>query len=157
MQPHNSHPQNEFLNTLRKERKRLEVYLVNGIRLTGIIESFDQFLVTLRTPGGMQGIYKQAISTIQLDTGHRPAPRAPREDGGRDGLRGNVRDGGHDGARDGVREAPRYERPQRPARDASTDAPPVVVTRKRRALVGHTPQHTPEHTDKAPVTTPEQD
>ena len=71
-----SHPQNDFMNAARKERKRVEIYLVNGIRLTGCIESFDQYLVMLRTPVGLQGIYKRAISTIQLDTGTRPAPRA---------------------------------------------------------------------------------
>jgi len=69
-----SHPQNDFMNAARKERKRVEIYLVNGIRLTGCIESFDQYLVMLRTPVGLQGIYKRAISTIQLDTGTRPAP-----------------------------------------------------------------------------------
>lgn len=69
--PAESHPQNDFINSARKERKRVEIYLVNGIRLTGCIESFDQYLVMLRTPVGLQGIYKRAISTIQLDTGGR--------------------------------------------------------------------------------------
>ena len=49
-----SHPQNDFMNAARKERKRVEIYLVNGIRLTGCIESFDQYLVMLRTPVGLQ-------------------------------------------------------------------------------------------------------
>lgn len=81
--PAESHPQNDFINSARKERKRVEIYLVNGIRLTGCIESFDQYLVMLRTPVGLQGIYKRAISTIQLDTGGSrpggsgPAGRAP--------------------------------------------------------------------------------
>ncbi|QND94675.1 RNA-binding protein Hfq [Burkholderia cenocepacia] len=81
--PAESHPQNDFINSARKERKRVEIYLVNGIRLTGCIESFDQYLVMLRTPVGLQGIYKRAISTIQLDTGGSrpggggPAARAP--------------------------------------------------------------------------------
>ncbi len=75
--PAESHPQNDFINSARKERKRVEIYLVNGIRLTGCIESFDQYLVMLRTPVGLQGIYKRAISTIQLDTGgSRPAAAA---------------------------------------------------------------------------------
>ncbi len=78
MQLEDSNPQNGFLNTLRKERKRVQVYLVNGIRLIGSIESFDPFVVMLSTPGGMQAIYKQAISTIQLDTGTRPAASAAR-------------------------------------------------------------------------------
>ncbi|CAG4918735.1 RNA chaperone Hfq [Paraburkholderia gardini] len=83
-----SHPQNDFMNAARKERKRVEIYLVNGIRLTGCIESFDQYLVMLRTPVGLQGIYKRAISTIQLDTGTRPAPRAGRPSHGEHTTRG---------------------------------------------------------------------
>ncbi|MGO4814007.1 RNA chaperone Hfq, partial [Cupriavidus sp. 2MCAB6] len=72
MQLDDTNPQNSFLNTTRKERKRVQVYLVSGIRLVGSIESFDAFVVMLSTPGGMQTIYKRAISTIQLDTGTRP-------------------------------------------------------------------------------------
>src|ERR1700754_3453917 len=83
-----SHPQNDFMNAARKERKRVEIYLVNGIRLTGCIESFDQYLVMLRTPVGLQGIYKRAISTIQLDTGTRPGPRTPRPSHGEHTSRG---------------------------------------------------------------------
>lgn len=104
--PAESHPQNDFINSARKERKRVEIYLVNGIRLTGCIESFDQYLVMLRTPVGLQGIYKRAISTIQLDTGgSRPGgggPRGPRT-GGRPGGReggGHSPYGSHGGARE---------------------------------------------------------
>ncbi|MEC4599122.1 RNA chaperone Hfq, partial [Burkholderia vietnamiensis] len=102
--PAESHPQNDFINSARKERKRVEIYLVNGIRLTGCIESFDQYLVMLRTPVGLQGIYKRAISTIQLDTGgSRPGggPRGPRP-GGRPGGReggGHSPYGSHGGSR----------------------------------------------------------
>ncbi|MCA8378730.1 RNA chaperone Hfq [Burkholderia cenocepacia] len=104
--PAESHPQNDFINSARKERKRVEIYLVNGIRLTGCIESFDQYLVMLRTPVGLQGIYKRAISTIQLDTGgSRPGgggPRGPRT-GGRPGGReggGHSPYGSHGGPRE---------------------------------------------------------
>ncbi|MCA8093582.1 RNA chaperone Hfq [Burkholderia anthina] len=104
--PAESHPQNDFINAARKERKRVEIYLVNGIRLTGCIESFDQYLVMLRTPVGLQGIYKRAISTIQLDTGgSRPGgggPRGPRT-GGRPGGReggGHSPYGSHGGSRE---------------------------------------------------------
>ncbi|ARL14240.1 RNA chaperone Hfq [Burkholderia pseudomallei] len=92
--PAESHPQNDFINAARKERKRVEIYLVNGIRLTGCIESFDQYLVMLRTPVGLQGIYKRAISTIQLDTGgSRPGGRGPRAGGAHGG--GGREGGGH--------------------------------------------------------------
>ncbi|MBO3051395.1 RNA chaperone Hfq [Burkholderia pseudomallei] len=96
--PAEFHPQNDFINAARKERKRVEIYLVNGIRLTGCIESFDQYLVMLRTPVGLQGIYKRAISTIQLDTGgSRPGGRGPRAGGahGGGGRPGGREGGGH--------------------------------------------------------------
>ncbi len=96
--PAESHPQNDFINAARKERKRVEIYLVNGIRLTGCIESFDQYLVMLRTPVGLQGIYKRAISTIQLDPGgSRPGGRGPRACGahGGGGRPGGREGGGH--------------------------------------------------------------
>jgi host factor-I protein len=131
-----SHPQNDFMNAARKERKRVEICLVNGIRLTGCIESFDQYLVMLRTPVGLQGIYKRAISTIQLDTGTRPAPRAGRPSHGEHTTRGPH----------GSREPREHREPREPResygaqppaeRTPSTDrAPsdgPVVVTRRRR-------------------------
>ena len=117
--PAESHPQNDFINSARKERKRVEIYLVNGIRLTGCIESFDQYLVMLRTPVGLQGIYKRAISTIQLDTGgSRPGgggARGPRTGGGRSGGReggGHGPYGSHGGPREprGEGYAPREPR-----------------------------------------------
>lgn len=117
--PAESHPQNDFINSARKERKRVEIYLVNGIRLTGCIESFDQYLVMLRTPVGLQGIYKRAISTIQLDTGgSRPGgggALGPRTGGGRSGGReggGHGPYGSHGGPREprGEGYAPREPR-----------------------------------------------
>jgi host factor-I protein len=129
-----SHPQNDFMNAARKERKRVEIYLVNGIRLTGCIESFDQYLVMLRTPVGLQGIYKRAISTIQLDTGTRPGPRTGRPSHGEHSSRGPH--GSHGSHRDSPRESrePRESygggAPASPERSGS-DAP-VVVTRRRR-------------------------
>ena len=55
--------QEPFLNTLRKERVPVSIYLVNGIKLQGQIESFDQFVVLLRNSVS-QMVYKHAISTI---------------------------------------------------------------------------------------------
>lgn len=66
MQPEQPSPQSDFLNTARKERRPVEVYLLNGVRLVGSIASFDRFMVVLSASGGMQAIYKSAISTIQL-------------------------------------------------------------------------------------------
>ena len=55
--------QGPFLNALRKERIPVSVYLVNGIKLQGQIESFDQFVVLLKYSVS-QMIYKHAISTV---------------------------------------------------------------------------------------------
>lgn len=55
--------QDPFLNALRKERVPVSVYLVNGIKLQGTIESFDQFVVLLRNQVN-QMVYKHAISTV---------------------------------------------------------------------------------------------
>jgi len=56
--------QDPFLNALRKERTKVSVFLVNGIKLQGQVESFDQFVVTLKNEQISQLIYKHAISTI---------------------------------------------------------------------------------------------
>ena len=54
--------QEPFLNALRKERVPVSIYLVNGIKLQGQVESFDQFAVLLRNTV-TQMVYKHAIST----------------------------------------------------------------------------------------------
>ena len=55
--------QDPYLNALRKERVQVSIYLVNGIKLQGQIESFDQFVVLLRNTVS-QMVYKHAISTV---------------------------------------------------------------------------------------------
>lgn len=55
--------QDPFLNALRKEKIPVSIYLVNGIKLQGQIESFDQFVVLLKNSVS-QMVYKHAISTI---------------------------------------------------------------------------------------------
>ena len=55
--------QDPFLNILRKERIPVSIYLVNGIKLQGQVESFDQFVVLLKNTVS-QMIYKHAISTV---------------------------------------------------------------------------------------------
>ncbi len=55
--------QEPFLNALRKERVPVSIYLVNGIKLQGQIESFDQFVVLLKNSVS-QMVYKHAISTV---------------------------------------------------------------------------------------------
>lgn len=55
--------QDPFLNALRKERVPVSIYLINGIKLQGQIESFDNFVVLLKNTVS-QMIYKHAISTV---------------------------------------------------------------------------------------------
>ncbi|MGT2490530.1 RNA chaperone Hfq [Cupriavidus basilensis] len=119
MQLDDTNPQNSFLNTTRKERKRVQVYLVSGIRLVGSIESFDAFVVMLSTPGGMQTIYKR--SHIDHPAGHRQRP--PGGGGG-----GGARAPGSGPRMPGV-----GPRTPRVTSDGNTQAP-LVVTRKRRSM-----------------------
>lgn len=56
--------QDPFLNVLRKEHVPVSIYLVNGIKLQGHVESFDQYVVLLRNQQVTQMVYKHAISTV---------------------------------------------------------------------------------------------
>jgi host factor-I protein len=56
--------QDPFLNLLRKEGVPVNVYLVNGIKLTGQIDAFDQFVIVLKNASS-QMVYKHAVSTVQ--------------------------------------------------------------------------------------------
>jgi host factor-I protein len=67
--------QDPYLNTLRKERIPVSIYLVNGIKLQGQIESFDQFVILLRNSVS-QMVYKHAISTVVPTRNVKPAPAA---------------------------------------------------------------------------------
>ena len=75
--------QDPFLNMLRKERVPVSIFLVNGIKLQGQIESFDQFVVLLRNSVS-QMVYKHAISTVVPSRNMRlPRPdetKLPRTD-----------------------------------------------------------------------------
>jgi host factor-I protein len=55
--------QEPFLNTLRKEKIPVAIYLVNGIKLQGQIDSFDQYVIILKNTVN-QMVYKHAVSTI---------------------------------------------------------------------------------------------
>ena len=55
--------QDNFLNTLRKEHTPVSIFLVNGIKLQGRIDSFDQYVIMLKNTMS-QMVYKHAISTI---------------------------------------------------------------------------------------------
>lgn len=70
--------QDPFLNTLRREGIPVSIYLVNGIKLQGQIESFDQFVVLLKNTVS-QMVYKHAISTV-VPSRNIKLPGAEEED-----------------------------------------------------------------------------
>lgn len=56
--------QDQFLNFIRKNKTDVTVFLVNGIKLQGVVTSFDSFSVLLRRDDRVQLVYKHAISTV---------------------------------------------------------------------------------------------
>src|SRR6202035_2279178 len=58
--------QDTFLNTARKERSNITIYLLGGVKLTGRIRSFDKYSVVLETNNQEQLIFKHAISTVAM-------------------------------------------------------------------------------------------
>ena len=56
--------QEAFLNQVRKEKNSVTVFLINGVKLQGVITWFDNFCILLRRDGQSQLVYKHAISTI---------------------------------------------------------------------------------------------
>ena len=58
--------QDSFLNTARKERTNVTIYLLSGVKLTGRIRSFDKYSVVLDTNNQEQLIFKHAISTVAM-------------------------------------------------------------------------------------------
>ena len=70
--------QDTFLNTVRKDKTPITIYLVSGVKLTGKIRSFDKYSVLLENNSQEQLIFKHAISTVVSNRGvlhseHRPA------------------------------------------------------------------------------------
>ena len=59
-----SNLQDNFLNTVRKTKNPVTLFLVNGVKLQGVITWFDNFSVLLRREGTLQLVYKHAISTV---------------------------------------------------------------------------------------------
>jgi host factor-I protein len=61
--------QDGFLNSARKERSNVTIYLISGVKLTGRIRSFDKYSVILEAGSQEQLIFKHAISTVSLSRG----------------------------------------------------------------------------------------
>ena len=64
MGPSQSTLQDNFLNSVRKTKNPVTLFLVNGVKLQGVITWFDNFSVLLRREGTVQLVYKHAISTV---------------------------------------------------------------------------------------------
>ncbi|KML65018.1 RNA chaperone Hfq [Pectobacterium peruviense] len=77
--------QDPFLNALRRERVPVSIYLVNGIKLQGQIESFDQFVILLKNTVS-QMVYKHAISTVVPS---RPVSHHSNNPGGSNNYHGS--------------------------------------------------------------------
>jgi host factor-I protein len=80
--------QDSFLNTARKERSSITIYLLSGVKLTGRIRSFDKYSVVLEANGQEQLIFKHAISTVVMGrvasthTSHGVHPEKPAASAG---------------------------------------------------------------------------
>jgi len=72
--------QDPFLNALRRDRIPVAIYLVNGIKLQGQVESFDQFVILLKNTVS-QMVYKHAISTVVPARAVNTAMPAPQGEG----------------------------------------------------------------------------
>jgi|SRR5579864_448025 len=70
--------QDTFLNTARKERSNITIYLMSGVKLTGRIRSFDKYSVVLETNNQEQLIFKHAISTVAVSKGVHGFSDKPR-------------------------------------------------------------------------------
>ena len=72
--------QDTFLNSVRRSKTPLTIFLVNGVKLQGVVSWFDNFCVLLRRDGQSQLVYKHAISTImpaQPVQLYEPSPDSP--------------------------------------------------------------------------------
>ena len=56
--------QNNFFNELRKSKNTITMFLTNGVKVDGVIESFDQYTVVINVRGKQQLVFKHAISTV---------------------------------------------------------------------------------------------
>ena len=69
--------QDSFLNTARKDKTSITIYLLSGVKLSGRIRSFDKYSVVLETNNQEQLIFKHAISTVVMGKTAHPEARPP--------------------------------------------------------------------------------
>src|SRR5690242_12326656 len=70
--------QDSFLNTARKDKSQITIYLLSGVKLTGRIRSFDKYSVVLETNNQEQLIFKHAISTVAVGKTSHAYSEKPR-------------------------------------------------------------------------------
>ena len=90
--------QDTFLNTARKERTNITIYLLSGVKLTGRIRSFDKYSVVLETNNQEQLIFKHAISTVAMGKALHGHGDKPTVDAGIGSRRCDGSGGGCDAA-----------------------------------------------------------
>jgi len=73
--------QDSFLNSARKDKTAITIYLMSGVKLTGRLRSFDKYSVVLETGAQEQLIFKHAISTVVMPRGAHPAEVRPAASG----------------------------------------------------------------------------
>lgn len=70
--------QDNFLNAARKQRQEVSIFLINGIKMMGYIQSFDNYVILMSSSNkGTQLVYKHAVSTIQPSANFRFDPMQP--------------------------------------------------------------------------------
>ena len=79
--------QDSFLNTARKDKVPITLYLLSGVKLSGRIRSFDKYSVVLESNNQEQLIFKHAISTVVMPRSPHSEVREPREREARSGER----------------------------------------------------------------------
>jgi host factor-I protein len=82
--------QDSFLNTARKERSSITIYLLSGVKLTGRIRSFDKYSVVLEANGQEQLIFKHAISTVVMGRTVSHGPHLSHPDAARPETKATV-------------------------------------------------------------------
>ncbi len=82
--------QDSFLNTARKEKAHVTIYLVSGVKLTGRIRSFDKYSLVLEANNQEQLIFKHAISTVVMGRVHTGPPSFHGERAGESGGPGTA-------------------------------------------------------------------
>ncbi len=84
--------QDHFLNSVRRAKSTVTIFLVKGVKLTGVITWFDAFSLLLRRDGGSQLVYKHAISTVMPSTPLADLPLVPGAASGGPGGRAALQD-----------------------------------------------------------------